>query len=561
MSRIVLVADDSPTIQKRALGILKGQGFEVETVSNGVAAIKRLAVLHPVVVLADVSMPGRDGYEVCEFVKKSPEHSHVPVLLVASDMEPYDAPRGEQVGADGIIKKPFEARDLISIVEKFAEQFEAATIAFPPPPIAPAAKPEPAGEFAAFGQEPDAAPAHAPHVEPDFSAHEEGVAFAEPAGEEAHGFSYEPHPDHTEVQFNTPLADAAIFSESAFEPPSALPGEQPSAVEAPPPPSPFAPSPAPAYPEEAPFFSDGLDATPLEPVFTEEQPAQAPEHSHDSFEPPRTMIFRAPLEIAEPLWKDDTAPSAPAPGSDGPLAFEPQYEAAAPVAPPEIPMEQASESTQDPFAVTATSLDGFSLDDAATGHVHFASEGSEVAHQVAASSTPREGSPFAGPAFPESVPEVVYSEPAAPEPAPEAVHSEATPLEVAPEVVYSEQVPAEATPETVPTEITPPMTVPELDATNAAPPEAPPEAVHTEVAAPDGAPQVRLPEPAAEVAAAPLPALDWDSFYYSIIRKVVVRMSPPVLPSEVIEKIARRLADEIAAEISPQSPPPPTHPE
>src|SRR5208282_4686335 len=127
VARIVLVADDSPTIQKKALGILKGEGFEVETVSNGVAAIKRLAVLRPVVILADVSMPGRDGYEVCDFVKKSAELSHVPVLLVASDMEPYDEARGADVRADGIIKKPFEAQELISIVVKFAAQFEAET--------------------------------------------------------------------------------------------------------------------------------------------------------------------------------------------------------------------------------------------------------------------------------------------------------------------------------------------------------------------------------------------------------------------------------------------------
>jgi len=125
VARMVLVADDSPTIQKKALGILKSEGFEVETVSNGVAAIKRLSVIHPVVVLADVSMPGRDGYEVCEFIKNSAELSHVPVLLVASDMEPYDDARGAEVRADGIIKKPFEARDLISLVVKFADQFEA----------------------------------------------------------------------------------------------------------------------------------------------------------------------------------------------------------------------------------------------------------------------------------------------------------------------------------------------------------------------------------------------------------------------------------------------------
>ncbi len=147
MARIVLVADDSPTIQKKALGILKGEGFEVETVSNGVAAIKRLAVLHPSVVLADVSMPGRDGYEVCEFIKKSEQHARVPVLLVASDMEPYDDARGAQVRADGIIKKPFVAQELVDIVAKFAEKFEAETAAPPEPVAAPPAPREPTQEM------------------------------------------------------------------------------------------------------------------------------------------------------------------------------------------------------------------------------------------------------------------------------------------------------------------------------------------------------------------------------------------------------------------------------
>jgi len=185
------------------------------------------------------------------------------------------------------------------------------------------------------------------------------------------------------------------------------------------------------------------------------------------------------------------------------MGLEPQYEAEAPVASPEIPVEQPSASTQNPFAVTATSLDGFSLDDAATGHVHFASERTEVAHGEADPSAPAEEIPAAQ--IPsEPVPQVVYSEPA-----PEA----------APEVVSAHAVPPEAVPQAAPA------------------------------------------ESAARVAAAPLPALDWDSFYYSIIRKVVVRMSPPVLPAEVVEGIARRLADEIAAEISSQSPPSPTNPE
>jgi len=601
VARIVLVADDSPTIQKRALGILKGQGFEVETVSNGVAAIKRLAVLHPVVVLADVSMPGRDGYEVCEFVKKSPELSQVPVLLVASDMEPYDGPRGEQVGADGIIKKPFEARDLVSIVEKFAEQFEAATaaVAVPAAPDGLTATPESAREFPTFGEEPGVAPTIEQHVEPDFSAHAGGMAFAEPAGDEEHAFSYEPHPVSTDVPFNAPPADPAIIPESTFETPGALVEGRYLAEEAPPAPGPFAQPPPPTYSGGDPLFPEALEATKPEPVFLEEQPAPAPEPSHHTYES-RTMIFRAPLEIAEPVWKDETVPAAQAPTSDGPMAVEPKYEAEAPVASPEIPMGQPPEPSQTAPALTATSLDSFSLADAATGQVHFTSEGSEVAHEGALHSTPWEEIPASEIAPSESVPEVVYSEPATPELAPEAAHAEAAAPEVAPEVVYSEPAAAselaleavhaeaaapEAAPEVVYSEpatselaleavhaeAAAPEVAPEVVYSEPATPELAPEAVHTEIAPPSTAPEVvsteasppeavsqaAPPEPKAEVAS-PSPALDWDSFYYSIIRKVVVRMSPPVLPAEVVEEIAKQLAEEIAAEISSQSSQSPT---
>ena len=246
MPRIVLVADDSPTIQKRALGILKGEGFEVETVSNGVAAIKRLAVLHPVVILADVSMPGRDGYEVCEFVKKSPQLAHVPVLLVASDMEPYDHARGAEVGADGIIKKPFEAHELASIVVRFAEQFEAATStastrAFPPP-----AERETTREFAAFREEWDYAPTVVQHLEPNFSGAAEGVTFPEPTGEAAQEFSPQSRLGETEVPFTPLQAEAESFPEPAPQPSSAVAEEAPSGAEEPYAASPFAlPSPPP----------------------------------------------------------------------------------------------------------------------------------------------------------------------------------------------------------------------------------------------------------------------------------------------------------------------------
>ena len=126
MARSILIADDSPIVQRIAQKILREEGFEVETVSNGVAAIKKLPAMQPVLVLADVSMPGKDGYEVCEFVKTSADLLHVPVLLVGSDLEPYDEKRGQQVRADGIIKKPFTAQDLIDMVAKFTGPGEAA---------------------------------------------------------------------------------------------------------------------------------------------------------------------------------------------------------------------------------------------------------------------------------------------------------------------------------------------------------------------------------------------------------------------------------------------------
>ena len=113
LARLILFADHSPAVQRRAERILLDQGFAVETVSNGVAAIKKFSRLQPDLVFADVSMAGKDGYEVCDFLKTSADFHGVPVLLVASDLEPYDQGRGERVGADGMLKKPFTDHELI----------------------------------------------------------------------------------------------------------------------------------------------------------------------------------------------------------------------------------------------------------------------------------------------------------------------------------------------------------------------------------------------------------------------------------------------------------------
>jgi CheY-like chemotaxis protein len=120
MSRILLV-DDSPHAQRIGERILSEEGFEVVTVSNADTALVRIEDVDPDVVIADAVMPGRTGYEICQYLKMSPRHRHVRVLLTAGVLEPIDEAHAQRVEADASIKKPFEASALINAVRPLAE--------------------------------------------------------------------------------------------------------------------------------------------------------------------------------------------------------------------------------------------------------------------------------------------------------------------------------------------------------------------------------------------------------------------------------------------------------
>ncbi|MGH9581124.1 MAG: response regulator, partial [Terriglobales bacterium] len=114
----ILVADDNSNIQKMVGLALKDQGIEVIAVGNGEAAVRKIPDVQPDVVLADVFMPVRNGYEVCEFIKKSDKFSHIPVILLVGAFDPLDEQEAQRVGADGVLKKPFVPPDpLISMVK------------------------------------------------------------------------------------------------------------------------------------------------------------------------------------------------------------------------------------------------------------------------------------------------------------------------------------------------------------------------------------------------------------------------------------------------------------
>jgi CheY-like chemotaxis protein len=120
MSRVLLV-DDSPHAQRMGERILSEEGYEVVTVSNADSALIRLDDVDPDVVLADTVMPGRTGYDICQYLKMSPRHRHVRVILTAGVLETLDEGNAKRVEADGILRKPFEASALTAAVKPLAE--------------------------------------------------------------------------------------------------------------------------------------------------------------------------------------------------------------------------------------------------------------------------------------------------------------------------------------------------------------------------------------------------------------------------------------------------------
>ena len=114
----ILVADDNSNIQKMVGLALKDQGIEVVAVGNGEAAVRKISDIHPDLVLADVFMPVRNGYEVCKYVKDDKTLCHIPVILLVGAFDPLDEQEAQRVGADGVLKKPFVPPDpLISMVK------------------------------------------------------------------------------------------------------------------------------------------------------------------------------------------------------------------------------------------------------------------------------------------------------------------------------------------------------------------------------------------------------------------------------------------------------------
>jgi CheY-like chemotaxis protein len=219
MPQKLLLADDSVTIQRVIELTFADEDVQLTAVGDGKLAIESIEADPPDIVLADVGMPEKDGYEVAAYIKNNPRLAHIPVLLLTGAFEPVDEERARAAGCDGVLAKPFEPQMVITRVKELLADVarSRAPRRGPAMPVAPTAGE--AGTPAAADDEfllPEIAAFEAGSVPAEGSAASQLLAELDQrdadgpseadAGDEA---ADEPVPDDYSVEAESPL-DAAV---------------------------------------------------------------------------------------------------------------------------------------------------------------------------------------------------------------------------------------------------------------------------------------------------------------------------------------------------------------
>jgi len=116
MSKKVLIADDEPNIVVSLEFLMKQQGYEVRTVSNGEDALRAVAEFGPDLILLDVMMPRMSGYDVCQKVRENAAWQGIRIIMLSAKGRDVEVTKGMAVGADAYVTKPFATRELIATV-------------------------------------------------------------------------------------------------------------------------------------------------------------------------------------------------------------------------------------------------------------------------------------------------------------------------------------------------------------------------------------------------------------------------------------------------------------
>lgn len=385
MPKKLLLADDSITIQKVISITFASEDFAITVVGDGDSAIKKAKEIVPDIILADVAMPGKSGYEVCSAVKADPALKNIPVMLLAGTFEPLNKADAAKVKADDSIVKPFESQELIDKVKNLLAKAAGAPAAAPVieevamevpleegPEIIAAEPPiEPAGEeimlggeesFLGFGEEEQPAKP-APQQELIVAAETGGFMDLEFGEEELKPQKVAPPPQRPVAPPPPPPRPAA-------------PPQPPQRQAAPPPPKQAAPPPPPrpvAPPPQRPIAPPPRQAAPPPPppieenVFTFGEPEAGP-----SFEPFTAEPVEETAPPAETFWAEPAA-NVPSPAIEAyqeePMPPEPaadiwQEEPAAPEPPKQTPPPPLESVRPRPAAPPHAAETSFAMRDA-----------------------------------------------------------------------------------------------------------------------------------------------------------------------------------------------------
>jgi CheY-like chemotaxis protein len=210
MPHKLLLADDSVTIQRVIELTFADEDVQVRAVGDGDKAIASIQLERPDIVLADVGMPQRDGYDVAAFIKGNPQLASIPVLLLTGAFEPIDETRARAVGCDGVLVKPFEPQMVINRVKDLLAGRRSGGLwgAKPASPESPVEAPRP---MVPLENEPSEQPAQS-------------------GGGAATSASLEEYFDRLDAAFAS--VEAATEARSAANVPHATPTTQPSPVSA-----------------------------------------------------------------------------------------------------------------------------------------------------------------------------------------------------------------------------------------------------------------------------------------------------------------------------------------
>jgi twitching motility two-component system response regulator PilG len=115
----ILIVEDEESLLKLESILLTSRGYEVVGATDGPAALDAVANRRPDLVLLDIMLPGMDGFEVCRQIKHDQLTRHIPVIMLTAKKSREDMARGEEVGADWYITKPFKSAMVIETIQRF----------------------------------------------------------------------------------------------------------------------------------------------------------------------------------------------------------------------------------------------------------------------------------------------------------------------------------------------------------------------------------------------------------------------------------------------------------